>query len=117
MIAIESSLADTALLSELGTRLARQRLHADLTQAELAARAGIGLRTLQRLESGEVAAQLSVFLRVCRELGLLQRLDAFLPDASPGPIEQLERQGASRQRASGRVAESATGAWTWADDT
>jgi transcriptional regulator with XRE-family HTH domain len=116
MPTIQSSMTDTALLTEVGARVARHRLEANLTQSELAQRAGVGLRTLQRLESGEVAAQLSVFLRVCRALGLVERIDAFLPAAAPGPIEQLERQGAARQRASGRIADTQTAPWRWADD-
>jgi transcriptional regulator with XRE-family HTH domain len=115
-MSFNSSMTDAALLASLGERLARVRLDANLTQSELARRAGIGLRTLQRLESGAVAAQLTVFLRVCRALDLIDRFDLLLPDERPGPLELLERHGAQRQRASSRVAETSSSTeWRWAD--
>jgi len=95
--------ADGHLLAELGGRLARIRLDKDLTQGEVAREAGVGVRTLQRLESGEAATQLSAFLRVCRVLGLTERLDLFIPvaAATPSPMDQLKLEGRRRRRASG----------------
>jgi transcriptional regulator with XRE-family HTH domain len=44
-----------------------------LTMAEVADRAGVGISTVQRLESGE-GASLQNLLRVARALGLLEEL-------------------------------------------
>src|SRR5438477_7760360 len=96
--------ADEAVLSELGGRLAQVRLERNLTQAALAEQAGVAKRTVERLESGEVATQLSGFLRVCRVLGLMERFDTLIPEAAPGPIAQLEMHGRRRQRARGKKA-------------
>jgi transcriptional regulator with XRE-family HTH domain len=113
---IESQLTDGGVLRELGERLERVRLDQNLTQAALAEQAGVSKRTLERLESGEVATQLSGFLRVCRTLGLLDRFDALVPEPLPSPIAQLKLQGKTRRRASGRkVAAGAPGKWTWAE--
>lgn len=113
---IVTQLTDESLLRELGARLARIRLEKDLTQAALAEQAGVAKRTVERLESGEVAAQLSGFLRVCRALDLLERFEAVFPEATPSPMEQLKLQGRRRQRASGKkgVVEEPT-KWTWGD--
>lgn len=113
---ITTELSDTAILHELGARLASARLVNQLTQAALAEQAGISKRTVERLESGEVATHLSGFLRVCRVLGLLARFDALVPESTPTPMEQLAQQGRKRQRASSRrVAPTARNAWTWGD--
>jgi transcriptional regulator with XRE-family HTH domain len=40
---------------DLGARLRRARLHAGLTQSELAARAGVKLDTLRSIEQGRTA--------------------------------------------------------------
>jgi transcriptional regulator with XRE-family HTH domain len=85
--------------------MARARLARNLTQAGLAEQAGVSKRTLERLESGEVAMQLSGFVRVCRALGLAGRLESFIPETVPSPIAQLKMQGRTRQRASGQRAE------------
>jgi len=98
--------------------LAGLRLARNLTQVQLAEQAGLGLRTVQRLESGAAAAQLSGFLRVCRVLGVLDRLDLLLPEPVPSPIEQLKMQGHKRQRASSRkTGRGGKTEWTWGEDS
>jgi len=112
---ITTQLSDQAILQELGGRLAGARIERDLTQAALAERAGVAKRTVERLESGEVATQLSGFLRVCRALGLLDRLDVLLPESTPGPMAQLKRQGRRRRRATGRKKAQADTKWSWGE--
>lgn len=99
---ITTQLTDDAVLKALGSRLASARLERNLTQAALAEQAGVAKRTIERLESGAVATQLSGFLRVCRVLGLLERFDTLIPEPALSPIAQLKLQGRKRQRAAGR---------------
>ena len=103
-----------AFLSELGGRLARVRLEQNLTQRELADRAGVSKRTVERLESGAAATQLSGFIRVCRALELLERFQTLVPDPLPSPIVQLKLRGKLRRRASSaRTPHSPSKRWTW----
>src|SRR3954451_22470379 len=90
---------DEAVLTELGGRLARTRLNRNLSQAQLAREAAVSRETVQRMEAGG-SIRLTAFVRVLRALGLLGALDAVVPDAVASPIEQLERGGAKRRRAS-----------------
>jgi transcriptional regulator with XRE-family HTH domain len=111
---IDQNLTDEAILQELGSRLAASRLQANLSQEALAEQAGIAKRTLERLESGEVATQLASFLRVCRALGLMEKLDTLIPGPVVSPIAQLKLKGRQRRRASGKS--STVGdppKWTW----
>lgn len=115
---ITSQLADASILEELGGRLASARLGLNLTQAALADQAGVSKRTVERLESGAVATQLSGFLRVCRVLGLLEHFESLIPEAAVSPIEQLKRRGRKRERASGRKATSGKpGKWMWGEES
>jgi len=115
---IASNLVDAAILQELGARLAGARLEKNLTQAQLAEQAGISKSTLQRLESGEVATQLSGFVRVCRALGLLERFETLLPEAGPGPMARLKQRGKIRRRAGRqKSADAASKKWTWGEGT
>jgi transcriptional regulator with XRE-family HTH domain len=108
---------DEAVLSELGGRLTQARLERNLTQAQLAAQAGISTRTVQRLESGSVATQLSGFIRVCRGLDMIERFDLLVPEPIPSPIEQLKLHGRKRQRASTRrKTEASSKKWQWGDE-
>ena len=115
---IYAELTDEVVLEELGTRLAGVRLGRNLTQAALAEQAGVSKRTVERLESGAVAAHLSGFLRVCRVLGLLGNFENLIPEAATSPMEQLKRQRGKRQRATGkRVSTGKPGKWTWGDES
>ncbi len=112
----EAQLADDAFLERLGRRLAALRLAKNLTQEQLAEQAGLGLRTVQRLELGAAATQLSGFVRVCRVLGLMAGFDAFIPEPSASPIAQLKLQGRKRRRATGRkAAPDEKKKWTWGE--
>lgn len=111
---LSMQMTDEAVLQELGGRLAAARLARNLTQAALAQAAGVAKRTVERLESGEVAIQLAGFLRVCRALGLMDRFDAFIPEQATSPIAQLKLQGRQRQRASVKKTKlKESKKWTW----
>lgn len=113
---ITAQLTDERILQEVGARLAGARLERNLTQAALAEQAGVSKRTVERLESGEVATQLSGFLRVCRALGLMERFDALVPEPTPSPIARLKLQGRQRKRASGKKAAAPEPKkWTWGE--
>jgi len=113
---MDDTLTDTALLQLIGERLAQLRLAKNLTQEQLAEQAGLGLRTLQRLELGQAATQLSGFVRVCRALGLAERFDLLLPAQTASPIAQLKLQKRQRKRATGRKRSTRPAAkWTWGE--
>src|ERR1039458_389514 len=107
---------DDAVLAELGWRLARIRLERNLTQGQLAEQAGVSKRTVERLEAGAVATQLSGFIRVCRVLDVLDRFDLLVPEPVPSPVTQLKLAGRKRQRASTpKRAKPSARKWQWGD--
>jgi transcriptional regulator with XRE-family HTH domain len=109
-------LTDDAVLTELGARLARHRLERNLTQAELADRAGIGRATLQRLEDGR-SVQATSLVKVLRTLGLIGGLDAVVPERVVMPIAEVDRARKRRERARpARNQSAARGQWVWGDE-
>lgn len=92
-----SELTDPAVLEALGQRIEQHRITANLTQAELAEQAGIGKRTLERIETGH-GTELVTFIRILRVLHLLEGLDLLLPELPPSPMAQLKLRGKQRQR-------------------
>jgi transcriptional regulator with XRE-family HTH domain len=103
---------DEAILAELGRRITRRRLAQQMTQAELAEQAGVGKRTLERVEGG-LPAQSSTVIRIFRVLGLLPGLDQLLAEPSIRPLEAAARKGKARQRASGRKKAQRQKPWSW----
>ncbi|MGL4369161.1 MAG: helix-turn-helix domain-containing protein [Spirochaetota bacterium] len=110
-------MSDDLILLEIGSRIAQSRLNKNMTQKELAERAGISIRTLARMEAGEVSTQMESFIRVCRALGAVDRLNILFPESLPGPIEQLKLQGKKRKRASAHQKNITPAVkWEWGDD-
>lgn len=115
---IETSNSDRAVLSELGTRLARTRLEQNVSQQQLAIETGVSKATIERLEAGEPIKSTSL-IRVLRSLGRLEVLDQLLPEPLPSPIERSKLQGHRRRRARARHGEAGDESgqpWRWADE-
>ena len=95
-----NSLTEHEILIEIGRRLQRTRLSQNVTQQQLARRAGVSPRTVSAAESGE-DIRLSTLVRLLRALGRLGGIDALIPAPQVSPLELVERRGKQRQRARG----------------
>ncbi|WP_041360144.1 helix-turn-helix domain-containing protein [Nitrosomonas sp. Is79A3] len=119
---INNELSDETILTELGGRLAQRRIARSLSQAALAAEAGVAKRTVERVEAGE-SVQLVTLVRLCRVLDLMAGWDQWLPETGPSPMALLKEKqtGKGRQRARGRrtapVMKSGQKPWTWGDSS
>ncbi len=102
--------------SEIGSRLARLRLSRNVTQSMLAEEAGIGVRTLRRLEAGEPST-LDTFLRIALALDLDDAILVAIPSGQIRPIERVSRIGSERRRARPRPKADRDPIWTWGDDS
>lgn len=89
-----------AILTEFGERLERLRLQRNQSMASLAEAAGVGIATLQRLESGK-SVNLKTLIQVLRALNRLADLDNVVPDVEVSPFEFSGSRTQPRQRASG----------------
>ena len=107
--------SESELLERIGSGLAQKRVRANLSQEALANRAGVGKRTVERMEAGK-PTQLGSFLRVLRELGSLSVLDSLGPESGPSPMQLLKMKDQEPRRASLRKTGSTakpTKPWTW----
>ena len=94
------AMSDKAILAIIGERAERQRLNQNISQADLARRAGLARIVVQRLEGGR-GCTLESMIRILRVLGLLSQVDSFLPEPGLSPIQLAKIKGRERQRASG----------------
>lgn len=88
------------VLEEIGARIERLRLQRNQTQGELAAASGVGIATVQRLETG-ANTNLATLIQVLRALGRLGDLDVLVADVEVSPFEISGVRGTPRRRASG----------------
>ncbi|MDA1260819.1 MAG: helix-turn-helix transcriptional regulator [Planctomycetota bacterium] len=97
------SLQPEALERELGQHLRALRLRQNLDQRELAARAGVAVGVVKRLETGQ-GATLKSLIKVLRILGRADWIHALAPEVSISPLQMLKtkkpRQRASKKKGS-----------------
>lgn len=92
MTEIRYSLTDDAIAKELGHRLARLRLNANVSQEQLADVIGIDRGRIGRLEHSG-AGKLSTLIAVLRHLDKLELLEEFLPETDiVSPLKVAESQ-------------------------
>jgi transcriptional regulator with XRE-family HTH domain len=101
IVVVNYGMSDQAILEDIGRRLKRRRLDRNLTQQEVADRAGLTRTTIGEFERGASSSMLTL-IRILRVLGALEELDNFLPESGPSPLQLAKRQGRQRQRASRR---------------
>jgi transcriptional regulator with XRE-family HTH domain len=85
------ALSDTQAVERLGVELRRMRLERNLSQAEVATRAGLDRTTVVKLEAGRAATLLTV-VQVLRAIGRLEVLDGFHQEPQPTPYMLVEAQ-------------------------
>ena len=111
---INSENNNSAVLSELGARIKRNRIDMQLSQHDFAAKAGISTRTLSAAENGE-DIRLSNLIRILRTLNCLENLELLLPELAFDP-ESYRTLGRERKRVSRTSESKDTSEWTWGDE-
>lgn len=84
-------LKDEKVVEQLGKELRRMRLERNLSQAEVAERAGLDRTTIVKLEAGRAATLMTV-VQVLRAMDKLEVLDSFHEEAQLTPYQLVEQQ-------------------------
>lgn len=103
------------IIEALGQRLNEIRLSRNISQAQLAEKAGVSRSTLTRLADGRPIS-LDSFIRVMQALDLTDQLAALLPDPSIRPVDRVRLDGSERQRASRASEKNTPQPWVWGED-
>lgn len=107
---------EQAILAELGDRIKAHRVASNYSQAEFAARCGIGLNTVKRVEKGE-DVNMSNFLKIMSALGIAENLNLLIPEQQVD-FKRLFEHASARKRVSGRRSKTipTTKKWIWGED-
>ena len=112
---IEKQTSPETIVAELGKRLSHRRVELGITQAQAADQAGVGKRTIERIEAG-YDTQLTTLIRLLRVLDLADHLDQLIPEATPTPMAMLKHQAKPRKRATSKRKTKARKPWKWGDE-
>ena len=105
---------NTLILKELGERIQDLRISEAMTQEDLAARAGVSLKTIVRMESGD-NSNLFNMLNVLRSLGVLSNIEVLVPPKRVAP-QELHERGKKRQRVSSKQKTGERIPFKWGDE-
>lgn len=103
------------ILKELGQRLKDIRIALSYTQKDMADRAGVSPKTIERIEGGE-NVRIENLVNLLRAMNLLQNLEILVPEQTILPTE-LHDYGKKRQRvAQTKEKEASNSTWQWGED-
>lgn len=103
------------IMVELGERLKDNRILMPLTQKEMAERAGVSLRTVERIENGE-NVKIENILNYLRALNIIQNLEVVIPEQKVMPTD-IHDNGKKRSRAtSAKKQKESNNEWKWGDE-
>jgi len=108
---IVNEMSDDEILRELGSRISSLRISSRLTQEEMATRAGVSKRSVERLEKGEGGVRLQIVIAVTRVLRCLGGLNAYVPEIQMSPYDIARNMKARPKRVRARKEQSRTFKW------
>ncbi len=104
--------------SEIGKRLESVRLNQNISQQDLAEKAGVSRRTISRMENGQ-GVSFNTLIRVMRALNFTNQLEDLVPSLDIRPIERVQQKPVRKHASSPRKKNPATSskktAWKWGD--
>ena len=93
------SLSNTEIIQSLGVQYKSYRLNANLTQKEVAEKAGVSLITLRAFETGKASNITMVnLLALLRAINNLECITEILPEIPISPYQLLKLQTKQRKR-------------------
>ena len=105
------SMSDPAIVSQLGTFLRQIRLQQNLTQEQVAEKAGLSRSAISDMENGKTVASLLTTVQVLRALQQLQLLDNWQVTSQVSPLQMAKLSGKERLRASGTTTKKEDSEW------
>lgn len=111
---IDNELYEGEVLKELSVRFKQYRIAADMTQADLANKSSVSVRTISRFEKGEDIGLLTI-VKLFKALGVAKNLEVLLPEMAQRPSYFFNNNKRERARPSKKV-EPIKAKWKWGDE-
>lgn len=109
---ITGSENNTVILTEIGLRIKDVRVSRSLTQKDLAEKAGISPKTVERIENGE-NVKIENLLNVLRIFDYISNINTLIPEQEYLTMGVAPKK---RQRASKKISLNDENDWKWGDE-
>lgn len=93
------AMADPIIVKEICSSIKQMRLNKNITQEELARRAGVDRTTISKMEAGRSATLLTL-VQVLRAMDKLDVFNLFMEEPEISPMQLLKMQEQQRKKAS-----------------
>ena len=104
------------IISELSRRAKDYRIAYPLTQKELADKAGVSLRSVQKFESGQ-DVMFDIFVKIIIALDLGDNFEVLIPDMSIRPSTLLaKKNGTEKKRVKKKKEQPNKRTFKWGDE-
>ena len=110
---IDNELYEGDVLKELSVRFKQYRIASDMTQAELAKKSTVSLRTISRFEKGEEIGLLTI-IKLLKALDIAKNLEVLIPDMTKRPSFYFGNNSSRKRARSSKKTEPT--AWKWGDE-
>ena len=100
------SMSDPAIVKELCGILKQVRLQQNITQEQLAVRAGLSRSAISKMETGKSNIELLTLIQVLRVLQQFHLLDTWKVSATLSPLQMAKLTTKGRVRASGSTSKT-----------
>jgi transcriptional regulator with XRE-family HTH domain len=95
------SMSDPAIATQLGAYLRQIRLQQNLTQQQVAEKAGLSRSAISEMENGKTATSLLTIIQVLRALQQFHLFENWKVAGQISPLQMAKLTGKERLRASG----------------
>ena len=92
-------MSGSGAMKTIGERMKEIRLRKNITQEEIAWRAGISKLSVVNAEAGKNIS-LATLIAILRQLGMIENLEQLIPEPTISPILMKKLKGKKRFRAS-----------------
>ncbi len=92
-----STLTNQELIEKLAEKLKQARINMELTQQDVASRAGVNINTLRQLEAGKNSSLITL-VAVLKVLKLENEVLSAIPDPEITPLQALKYKTKERKR-------------------
>ena len=112
---IVNELYEDDVLKELSERFRQYRIASEMTQADLAKKSAVTVRTISRFEKGEDISLLTI-VKLFKALDLAKNFEVMIPDMTKRPSYYFDNNSKRERVRASKNKKAEETVWKWGDE-